>query len=58
MIKEPVCFTCKHLLLWPICKAFQGKIPEAISSGGNDHKQPFPGDNGKQFEPIEETKEA
>lgn len=53
-IKEPPCFRCKHLVIWPICDAFRGDIPEEIRLGKNDHTQSFPGDNGKQFEPIQE----
>jgi hypothetical protein len=34
------------------CKAFPKGIPEKIWIGENDHKLPYKGDNGIQFEPI------
>ena len=40
----------------PICKAFLDGIPNEILSGGNDHKEPFKGDNGIRFEPIKNSK--
>lgn len=36
------------------CRAFTpDRIPEVILQGKNDHKKPFPGDNGIRFDPIE-----
>ena len=32
------------------CEAFKGGIPFAIIAGVSDHRLPFPGDNGIQFE--------
>ena len=32
------------------CKAFPDGVPREIYSGANDHKKPFPGDNGIQWE--------
>jgi len=54
IIIEPPCLRCRYLILWPGCAAFQGEIPEDIRLGKNDHSEPYPGDNGLQFEPIEE----
>ena len=52
----PVCVDCKHLNTeegW-YCAAFKGRIPIPILIGENDHREPYPGDNGIQFEPLDE----
>ena len=36
------------------CKAFPDGIPSIIFAGIDDHSRPFPGDNGIQFEPLDE----
>ena len=51
-----VCSFCKHVSLEQKrkCAAFRdGLIPLEIWNGDNDHRKPFPGDNGIQFEPAE-----
>ncbi len=53
------CMRCKHYIKEPgsvYCKAFPNGdgIPEEIFFGENLHKEPYPGDHGIQFEPIEE----
>lgn len=55
---SPVCSFCKH---WiedgeQHCKAYKKpfSIPLVIWTGSNRHRKPFKGDNGIQFEPIEE----
>ena len=36
------------------CAAFKSGIPEEILTGEHDHTKPYKGDNGIQFEPIED----
>lgn len=56
MSEQPSCFNCRHLRLdksvW--CAAFDGPIPFAIVSGQVDHTSPVEGDNGMQWEPLED----
>lgn len=49
------CLNCVHFNRdkWATCDAFPDGIPFAITSGVYDHRQPYPGDNGIQFEPID-----
>jgi len=54
----PACYSCKHFLkresvITMHCKAFKNEeIPKEIRVSKNDHRKPFAGDNGIQFEPI------
>ena len=48
------CEICKHFRFPWYCEAFKDKpIPEEIYVDGFDHRKPYKGDNGIQFEPIE-----
>lgn len=47
------CIRCIHWLGRKRCPAFSGEIPDAILTNEHDHRKPYPGDNGIQFEPIE-----
>ena len=51
-----ICNLCKHSTMkGTTCKAFPNGIPDKILTGEFDHRKPYPGDNGIQFEPIEEV---
>ncbi len=60
LIYSPTCLLCKHFSgdidigKKHACKAFKD-IPLEIWNGDNDHKKPYPGDHGIQFEPIRTT---
>ncbi len=51
------CLRCLHFSLetnrpnYHTCKAFPQGIPYEIWSGENEHKKPYTGDKGIQFEP-------
>jgi hypothetical protein len=54
LIFESQCDICKHRREGWTCQAFPDGIPEQIQNNEHDHRQPYPGDNGIQFEPIEQ----
>lgn len=57
VVVSPACLQCLHFhrtnLSGDTCDAFTDGIPAAIWQGKNDHTQPFPGDGGIMFEPID-----
>jgi len=48
------CVICKHRTDGNLCVAFPDGIPFDILNGENNHKTKYKGDNGIQFEPIED----
>lgn len=56
-VYSTICTFCRNWLTDGdyTCKAFPEKIPEEIWLGENDHRKPFEGDNGIQFEPLKDT---
>ena len=53
LIVEPECYFCRHVLEWPTCQSFPKGIPMEIRLGKVKHREPYPGDNGIRFEPVE-----
>lgn len=70
LLRDIQCLNCKHLFstndgTWK-CAAFpeitsdnnelifQNAIPQEILDGTFDHTKPYPGDNGIQYEPLDD----
>jgi hypothetical protein len=51
------CMFCTHLKPKRTCTAFLGGIPKEIHSNHFDHRQPYPGDNGIQFQALNDSAE-
>ena len=47
------CVLCKHYRMTGTCAAFPRGIPDEILTGAFDHTQPYPGDHGVRFEPLQ-----
>lgn len=53
------CVTCARFHVSDLsCDAFPDGIPEEIIAGRFDHTQPYPGDNGLLYEPVNVDPEA
>ena len=50
-ILEISCYSCKHYNKDLTCKAFPNRIPIEILRGKHEHRTPFEGDRGIQYEP-------
>ena len=49
---NPQCVYCKYLTKDAKCEAFKNGIPEDILYNKHDHTEPYKGDNGIQFKPV------
>ena len=56
MPQSDQCETCQHFLGSFFCSAFPNKIPAEIVTGLVDHRKPYPGDNGIQWELFDAKK--
>ena len=52
------CIECKRYEGQAECEAYPDGIPEAIITGDHDHTEPYPGDHGIQFEPMEPEEQS
>ena len=50
---ELQCVNCKHLRAPIQCDAFKVIPDEIFITGEHDHTQPYDGDHGIQFEPVD-----
>jgi len=48
------CQFCRHYWGARYCEAYKEGIPEEVFLGEHDHTEPFPGDGGTRYEPIEQ----
>jgi hypothetical protein len=59
-IYSPSCSTCLHFHLYSkmgkeTCDAFPGGIPLVIWQGDNRHREPYPGDRGITYTPVDQA---
>ena len=57
----PQCLRCLHLLPKAEdgmrCSAYPNGIPSVILANQHDHRQPYKGDHGITFQPIDKAKD-
>ena len=58
MAQSLQCAECEHFYGFLTCAAFPEGIPHEIVTGEVDHTEPYEGDNGIRFEPIEKPDTA
>lgn len=50
----PICYVCRHRTRQAMtCAAFPAGIPLAVLYSEADHRQPFAGDRGITFDPVD-----
>ena len=52
-IRPPMCLRCAKYRNGLKCDAFPERIPTDILRSRHDHREPYPGDNGVRFEPVD-----
>ena len=55
MIPINSCRACVWFVTNKRCLAFPDGIPDPIWMGENDHKKPYKGDHGIQYDPVDDT---
>lgn len=54
MPQSDQCVLCKHYRADLTCDAFPDGVPQAILNGSHDHREPYKGDSGIRFEPVDD----
>ena len=53
----PQCFFCKNYDEQHLCIAYPAGIPDKILNNEHDHRKPYSGDNGIQFEAVDDSQD-